>query len=69
MEKYYFTFLMNNTPRYRCYHVEEGSYEEARHKMVQIGHSNIVKKSGRFLRRNMNAYAILISYQCIIKKE
>lgn len=34
MEKYYFTFLMNDTPRHKCYHVEEGSYVEARAKMV-----------------------------------
>ena len=34
MEKYYFTFLMSDSPRRMCYHVEEGSYEEARKKMV-----------------------------------
>ena len=34
MEKYYFTFLMSDWPRQKCYHVEEGSYEEARNKMV-----------------------------------
>ena len=34
MEKYYFTFLMSNTSHCRCYHVEEGSYEEAREKMI-----------------------------------
>lgn len=34
MEKYYFTFLMSDAAHCRCYHVEEGSYEEARKKMV-----------------------------------
>lgn len=34
MNKYYFTFLMSDSPRRMCYHVEEGSYEEARQKMV-----------------------------------
>ena len=34
MSKYYFTFLITDTSRQRCYHVEEGSYEEARNKMV-----------------------------------
>ena len=34
MSKYYFTFLMSDSPRRMCYHVEEGSYEEARNKMV-----------------------------------
>lgn len=40
MEKYYFTFLMSDTPRCRCYHVEEGSYEEAREKMIQLYGTN-----------------------------
>lgn len=34
MSKYYFTFLMNDSPRRMCYHVEEGTYVEARKKMV-----------------------------------
>ena len=34
MEKYYFTFLMSDKQHNRCYHVEEGNYEEARKKMV-----------------------------------
>lgn len=34
MNKYYFTFLMSDSPRRMCYHVEEGTYEEARKKMV-----------------------------------
>lgn len=34
MSKYYFTFLMSDSPRRMCYHVEEGTYEEARKKMV-----------------------------------
>lgn len=40
MKKYYFTFLMSDTPRYNCYHVEEGSYEEAREKMIQLYGTN-----------------------------
>ena len=40
MEKYYFTFLMSDTAHCRCYHVEEGNYEEARHKMVQLYGTN-----------------------------
>ena len=35
MEKYYFTFLMSDWPRQKCYHVEEGTYEEAREKMIR----------------------------------
>lgn len=35
MEKYYFTFLMSDGPRRKCYHVEEGNYVEARNKMIQ----------------------------------
>ena len=35
MEKYYFMFLMSYWPRQKCYHVEEGTYEEAREKMIQ----------------------------------
>lgn len=34
MERYYFTFLMSDEQHSRCYHVEEGSYEEAREKMM-----------------------------------
>lgn len=34
MSKYYFTFLMSDSPRRMCYYVEEGTYEEARQKMV-----------------------------------
>ena len=34
MSKYYFTFLMSDGSRRMCYHVEEGTYEEARQKMV-----------------------------------
>lgn len=34
MSKYYFTFLMSDSQRRMCYHVEEGTYVEARKKMV-----------------------------------
>ena len=34
MEKYYFTFLMSDKPRRKCYHVEEGNFIEARNKMI-----------------------------------
>lgn len=40
MEKYYFTFLMSDWPRQKCYHVEEGTYEEAREKMIQCYGTN-----------------------------
>ena len=34
MEKYYFTFLTSDKLHRKCYHVEEGSYVEARNKMI-----------------------------------
>nr|DAY10052.1 MAG TPA: hypothetical protein [Caudoviricetes sp.] len=36
MERYYFTFMLNDVEHHNCFHVEEAeTYEEARDKMVE----------------------------------
>ena len=59
MERYYFTFMLNDVEHHNCFHVEEAeTYEEARDKMVERfgtgwGDSNTAKMNGKFLNNGM----------------